>query len=577
MIEIITRKRARPQFLAYDLEWVPHTFELRLVGVFDGERYRHYTTIEDFISSELTAENSGRWFYAHSGGRHDFQFVLHGLLQGRYQVAGSTSGSSLNIAKVKRGEASWMFVDSLWLMRDSLRSIGKWLGMTKGNPNESVEWYRDAPLSELIEYNEQDCRILYLGIETFESIIYELGGELRKTQASCAMNLFRRRFLRDEITTNGHINTWSREAYIASRVEVLARSCDDARYYDINSSFPYAMTSTMPGSFTGSSTKLPALDGVPFLADCEIEVPDCQLPPLPIRLDGRVFFPTGRWRGRFSNADLQALISVGGEIAKVHDAITFEPRDDLAGYVHELYARRQKASGFLKVAYKYLLNSLYGKFGESDIKVETLINPETEQPGWLMVRPGIYLAPKIASVPHMHVPISVHVTSIARKNLYDYMIASGGDVHYCDTDGFSTTGQYPDSSELGGLKLEKLIKRGRFVQPKVYALTGTDADGKPLSTPGDPESDGTLVRAKGFSRMTLSKFERLASGEEIECVRMVSIRENIRSGDMTPKEIVIGKQIRKSSVTKRKFETDGKSSRPWTVNELQNFQRKGKL
>ena len=59
----------------YDLEWLPETMALRVVGVYDEDKgYRSYTDaaglspMERFLNAELSAENSGRMFYAHAGG-----------------------------------------------------------------------------------------------------------------------------------------------------------------------------------------------------------------------------------------------------------------------------------------------------------------------------------------------------------------------------------------------------------------------------------------------------------------------------------------------------------------------------
>lgn len=583
MITTICGQRKRPDFLVYDLEWVPtfrsdgsrnaNAMQLRMCGVYDGERYRWYTTIDAFIQGELTHKNRGKWFYAHAGGLADFQFVIHRLQALGYSVQGSTSGSSVIISHVSRlvkrvdkngnvkwipGKDRWHFVDSYWLIRDSLRNIGKWAGVGgKGNEHESVDYYADAPILELRDYNERDCLILYNGIKLFESVLYELGGQLCMTQASCAMNLFRRRFLSEDIETNMQVNEITRQAYFASRVEVFATECDEAYYYDVNSSFPYAMTFPVPGELKGSFRGRPKGDPEDlWMADVEVEVPDSYLPPLPVRAGGRLFFPTGKWRGWYSNVDIQVLLKSGGRINRMYESMTFKPNTDLRDYSLTLYDLRKKSEGVIKVVCKYLMNSLYGKFAESDLKSELIVNPAQVDKAWTMTTPGVFVHEKVVAVPHMHVPIAVHVTAVARRTLYDYMGLSS-ELHYCDTDGFSTTQLYRDGNELGQIKLEKHIRKGRFLQAKVYDLDGTDADGKELR----------VIKAKGFSRMTLDKFEKLLNYEEIEYTRMARIKENARRGDFTPRETVLRKGIRRDAISKRVFYPDGQS-RPWDIDEL---------
>lgn len=573
MITRLTNERERPELLVYDLEWVPGSMELRIVGVFDGQGYRYYRTVAEFIAGELTYRNRGKWFYAHAGGMADFQFLLPELHRQGYFVQGAISGSSVITARITKGTWSskrqcmipgrnvWHFVDSFWLLRDSLRAIGGWLGagFEKGNVEQSIDWYRTASFEELRDYNEQDCRILYAGIKLFEQTFYELGGQLKKTQASCAMDLFRRRFLTRDVRTHDAVNTYAREAYYASRVEVFSHYTEDARYYDINSSFPFAMTAELPGEFNGSVTgRLPTKPG-PYLADVEVEVPDIWLPPLPKRYGHRLFFPTGRWRGLYSGVDVELLERAGGRILKVHRSLMFQPFHDLKGYVDEIYALRKESTGFPKQVYKLALNSLYGKFGESEVKTQLMFNPPEIDPKWGPgPMPGIYLYDQIADIPHMHTPLAVYVTAIARRRLYDFM-AEAGSAHYCDTDGFSTFAQFVDNKELGGLKLEKNIEKAWFIQPKMYGMV---VGGK------------FEAKAKGFSLGKLGEqqlreqFELLRSGGKIPVRRMARVSENIRRGDLSPREVTYLKGVSLNSIKKRQTLDNGVDTRPWTVGEL---------
>lgn len=596
MITAITKPRDFRQFLTYDLEWVPGTLEVRLVGVYDGKRYRHYRSVHEFVMNELTSKNRGKWFYAHAGGLADFQFLLEYLTdQGGfeydsdgnlvkqsghgYTVEGSFSGSSAIIVHVTKGKNVWHFIDSYWLMRDKLRNIGKWVGIEKGNTDECPIFYENAPLTELLHYNYLDCLILWKAVDLFESILIELGGMLKMTQASCAMELFRRRFLKKDIHTSSSVNEISREAYFASRVEVFMREAFDSYYYDVNSSFPFSMTHTVPGELIGSfSKRLPDSDN-PYLAECTVEVPDMYMPPLPVRHRGRLFFPTGTWKGWYSNIDIELLERVGGRIAQVHESMEFEKCDDLKDYAETLYGLRKNSEGFPKLAYKYLLNSLYGKFAESSEKSGFVINPMEVKEGWNMLFPGAFLYEQTVSIPHMHVPMSVHITSIARRTLYDYM-AESSQVHYCDTDGFSSKNQIHRNvgNELGQIKLEKTLRRGLFVQAKVYMLDGTTVDGKELLQRktekcsycgGSHDESVEGVKAKGFSRMSPEKFEALLEDRDVEYTRMKRIKENLRLGVLKPREDIIRKRLR-HPVAKRSFFKNGQS-RPWTYEELEEL------
>ena len=331
-------------------------YDQQKVGELDGdegeatriERYQSFGTVRDLLDFMLTRETRGMWFFAHAGGLADMQFVLDELLDeikqqkavstttvGKngeknveyksdiWQIKASFSGSSAIIVHVIKGKNAWHFIDSYWLLRDKLASIGKAIGVHKGDSPEAKAWmserfgreitdfeelsqsekvifYRDVPMPILVGYNRTDCEILWKAISHFEAEIFELGGQLQQTIASTAMTHFRRKYLQRDIFTSERLNEIAQESYFASRVEVISRNVDDFLMYDINSSFPYAMTFPLPANLVGFQTTLPdeQSDSCLYLANATIEVPDMHLPPLPLRKEGRVFFPTGRWRRR---------------------------------------------------------------------------------------------------------------------------------------------------------------------------------------------------------------------------------------------------------------------------------------
>lgn len=573
MLTQLTGHRKVRRFLVYDLEWIPGTYQLRLIGVYDGREYRSYTSIRSFIENEMVSHNRGKWFYAHFGGGADIQFVLEHLIgRNQYTIEGSFSGSSLIIAHVRRGKNVWHFVDSYWLLRESLAKIGKWIGLEKGasvaaygkpfdelTEGERKRWYTECSIEELRDYNERDCVLLWQAIDTMENAILQLGGQLQMTLASTAMHLFRRSYLKKDITTANAINRIAKVAYFASRVEVFEREVTDAFYYDVNSSFPYAMTFQAPADACRALSRIPDNAGI-YMAEATVTVPDMYLPPLATRHTGRVFFPTGTWRSWFMSTDLELLERVGGRIERVYECILFEPFDDLAAYAKSLYEKRRVSTDdFERVAYKLLLNSLYGKFAESTLKTGLRINPlSTTCPHTPphpnnacieMLMPGVFLVEDEVKVEHAHVPISAHITAIARRTLYDYLQGSRP-FHYCDTDGFCTKrGDLHTSDELGKIKLERSVGEGYFIGPKLYRI-----DDK--------------VKAKGFSRMSVDKFLRLRDSEEIEIERMARVKELYRGGQTRPADLLIKKRLRHKLLTKRFQYKDG-STRPWEIGEIQ--------
>lgn len=612
--------------ITYDLEWIPGSepekaralgfepMQLRLAGAYDPNRgYRWYDSIGAFIDRELVPSTSGCWFYAHAGGLADLQFVFEHIVEERpheFEISAAFSGSSAIIVKFKKGKHSWTFVDSLWLMRVPLRKIAAWIGEEKGGAEGSTETFY-APLSELRDYNERDCVILYKAIKNFEDVVLQLGGELQKTVAGTAMNLFRQVYLENPIHIDDTINRVSRAAYVASRVEVIRKSVQEATYYDINSSFPYAMTQPVPGSVIGRYKRLPS--SRLYIARVDLEVPEQFIPPLPFRThDDRVYFPTGRWQTWLSKPDVELLEECGGKLLKVHDVVTFEAIDDLSAYAEDIYHRRKSTGdeGYKQVL-KILLNSLYGKFAEASRKSRIMINPgarffdkplaedEPDGIGRRYMQPGVWELVEDKTVPHAHVPISMHITAVARANLTRYM-REASDCYYCDTDGFAVppTDVLPTSNELGGLKLEKHIRQAHFEAPKLYAMqldtTPEQAELSAMLERADDQrapalleslaklekSDRSwLVKAKGFSRvrdpnsetgsrkLSYADFCDLLEGRELPIEAMSRIRGNLAKGRTDPHDYVMKKRYRGRIRPKRCEEPDG-STRPWRVDEL---------
>jgi len=551
-----------------------------MVGVYDNERgYRWYPTVAAFLVNELTSESRGKWFYAHAGGLADLQFVFHEIIGGRgYKIDGRFSGSSCIIAKIKKGKNCWTFIDSLWLMRESLDEIGKWIGIEKGEAErrateeDAREFYANCSMDDLIRYNERDCVLLHQAIDAMQETLHEYGGQLQMTLASSAMNLFRRKYLSRDIETSGFVNDIIRESYYASRVEVFCRYVDEAFYHDINSSFPFAMTSPCPGEFIGTSDDIP--DYGIYFADVDIEVPESYLPTTPKRVAGRIFFPVGRWRSWLSGIDIELLLNEEGKIHRVHEVFQFAPFTDLADYARDIYQQRKKEKdGFKKVALKLLMNTLYGKFAECSFKSCLMIDPDPSQIDYEkdeMVLPGIWLKEKEVPIPHMHVPIASHITAIARRNLYTPMSICN-QVNYCDTDGFSSDQRFSISNELGGLKLEKKEQDSTYLACKLYWQQGEvlNKEGEWVDIASESKSEG--VKAKGFSRPSINRFKALMEGREIEAVRMRRIKELLRRGDSTPVEEVIRKSINLADMLPKRFTYPDGHTRPWHVKELEGL------
>ncbi|PNX45467.1 MAG: hypothetical protein BV456_13555, partial [Thermoplasmata archaeon M8B2D] len=470
------------RFEVYDFEWIPRSLKMRLCGRYGPQGYKYYFSVDDFLDDVLTYSNRGKWFFAHAGGLADIQFVFEKLLQKpEYTVEASFSGSSAIIVKVKRSNRIWCFCDSYWLFRDSLANIGKAMGLDKSGPSleismseeETRKWYESVPLEILIPYNERDCEILYRAIYAFQELLLQEGGVLQKTIASCGMTLFRRQFLKNSIRTNEGLNNISRGAYHASRVEVISHRCVNAKYFDINSSFPFSMTKPQPGDLVQSHVGLPDRlinnSNRSYLVKANITVPDCHIAPIPYRdqRTNRLFFPNGTWTAWFTDVDFEILLKEDYRINMIFESKEFEVFNDLADYALTIYNKRKSTDDhFMRILYKYLMNAVYGKLAERSEKKKMWLNPDKETLIRLdekyggfencYVRGGAFIEDIYLPLQHVHVPISARITALSRELIYDLLTESTNS-YYCDTDGFATDDDFPTGNELGELKMEKDI------------------------------------------------------------------------------------------------------------------------
>lgn len=575
MIKTLTSKRKRKLISTYDFEWYKGEREaaedgkyrrrprLRLCGFYDERGYWCTETIEDFATRVLVPENCGRRLYAHFGGASDMVFLLKELAKDKsLSMRGLFSSSSCIYLRVERGTLAWEFLDSFWTMRASLKDVGEWTG----NPKLECDT-ETAPLAELIDYNEQDCKVLWDALQGFQDIVWDAGGELCATGASTSLNIYLRKYHKKPIQNSPAIDAFMRPGYVASRVEVIREKCRQANYYDINSSFPYSMTFPLPGSLISWGDRIPKRHNALWAAECDVTVPeDSYFPPIPYKTGGRVFFPVGSFRTTITSED---MLCGGFTVDKVHQCLTFDDHTDLAEFAEHMYSLRQRG-GFEGRVFKIIVNSAYGKFAEREEKRVLLINPERRDVATQeMVSPGIYIGAETVEIPHAHVPFSAFTTARSRRFLYEYGQESlrHGKLYYLDTDALTCDHIFKESKALGGLKLEGKVTEGRFFAPKLYAYMGEDGE--------------AVVKAKGFSRkvseggekkdtrLTYEDFISLVNGEKLRIERMLRIRELVRRDgwDYEPETLEHDKTLRLTQISKRRGLPNGNTA-PWHIDDL---------
>lgn len=209
-------------------------------------------------------------------------------------------------------------------------------------------------------------------------------------------------------------------------------------------------------------------------------------------------FPVGTFRTVLATPELRRALSMG-HIRKVHRLALYEHAVLFSEYVlyfwnHRLEAKRQ-GDETLSWLLKLMLNSLYGKFGQSgrvyedrdltlddEIKSWVELDADTGEVHHYRQFGGlIQELSREGESRDSHPAIAAHVTSAGRSLLWSLMSTAGREnVYYCDTDslfvndeGLHRLRHHMDSGELGALKLEWSSDSVEIFGCKDYVVDGS--------------------------------------------------------------------------------------------------------
>ena len=546
-LDPLERKTDRqiPKYSVFDIEsnnWK----EFVVCGYYDGENYKDYGSILDFLLDITDKNGDDLTIFAHNGGSFDFNFVLECVIkqEGRkhFFIEGllprGASFLSVEIRRLhydekgKRTEGrKIVFRDSLALLPFSLKSLTTNFKTecAKGEWDHSLHKDRNDP--KLLEYLKADCVGLYQVLQTYFNweLVRECGVSF--TVASQALKVFRS-YLDERIMgcpTEGpeHKNPdkFVRQAYFGGRTEVFrpyfkAKPGEKISCFDINSLYPSVMRDfEYPTTFKRWEYKYnPKEFG---FWEATVEVPkDMYVPPLGtlIHIDmdtkevervadssqGKFIFPTGVFSGVWSSIELEYAKSIGVKILSTGKGAIFENGGYIfRHFIDELWDKRQKAEKDSVDSFicKLLLNSCYGRFGlnlERDQLVKDvgqdgisdLTAYEFETGEFVDGKPVVvrYVKEKQTIASFTNVAIAAWVTAHARIRMHKHYMRLKDRLYYTDTDSvfILDDGTEPTSKKLGEFKYEYSATEACFLLPKTYALAGItglqDVKGKVIET-----------------------------------------------------------------------------------------------
>lgn len=469
---------------------------------------RVFYNINSYLDWLFSKEFKGTHVWAHWGGHYDHRFIIAKVTKAGWSWSTIQSGNLLIIIKVRNPAGrEILFCESARLMPDSVENIGKTVKLPKLDVDRTR--IQDLTKEQVEEYCLRDCDIVLLGLQFLRGTITKVDGDFAYTLASISTRWVRRskvvnwmKFY-EKLEEGGYTystkqlesDVFCLPAYFGGRVEVFKSGLFKKKlyYYDITSSYPWSMTQDLPVYFKGFHPPpkdiLEALDHC-GISEATVFIPrdTIHLPILPIRHEGKLIFPEGHIKGRWTNVELLEMWKRGrdkGVKITIHGQARFKKHKFLKPFVDTFYGLRKVAKAnkddFQSYAYKILLNSLYGKLVENverkSILYGDMVTEAIDKYGPNHISstaiPGVYALESQTRGPFRHVAAGCYVTAYSRMRLLEGMEAcqrAGGKVYYCDTDSIVTDKLITDfnGSELGDFKLEDELSEAEFVGPKVY-------------------------------------------------------------------------------------------------------------
>ena len=437
-------------------------------------------------------------------------------------------------------------------------------------------------VNKLQNYCFNDSKILAKCFMQFSNLIFEsfkVDPLKTLTISALAFKIFRTSFYETAIIykSYGFLDYFIRKSYKGGIVNVYKPYLENGYHYDVNSLYPFIMkTCEMPvgkGIFEKINGGFDILDFFGFI-ECKVFCPqDVYIPFLCIQSKEGLISPTGFFEGVFFSEEIKYALSLNvGYSFEYKRGYRFEKAVLFKNYVEVLYQKRLNNKNTpLEKVIKFLLNSLYGRFGMNSLKNKTaLLNLDKQKNKELYVNALlnshfqevshinnvlIYKYNTVFSINelrdklkkkeisinkynellnsldsknhdlNMAVHISSAITAYARIYMHKFKNEYKDNLYYSDTDSLILNKELStnliSTTELGKFKLEGKIKRGFFIAPKLYYLV-TDTDNLIIKSKGiNPnlltEEDFSLLYSnKIIKKFFINNFTRNLTTFEIQ-------------------------------------------------------------
>ncbi len=439
--------------------------------------------------------------WAHNGGKFDFHYLLEFAEPGHIEIRNG------RITKMKIGRVT---------LRDSYPLIPIPLAAYKKTPIDYRKFERrrrDKNRDEITRYLIDDCRDLLDLLTGFRAVVGEkvftVGAAAFKSIKECGYKIE---------TGNERHDAIFRPYFFGGRCEVMMPGVTRGplEYVDINSAYPFAMLSQHPVGVTPADwverDDMPDTAG-PWFARIRAVSNGC----LPARgEDGILDYHHDNTPREYHATGWEVVAGIETGTLRVLEVVQcWEPvrTRDFSVYVKKHWKNRQTAKKtgdkVKEIAYKFLLNSGYGKWAQNPANFKKWKLTEFDEYGgddWVhqtdIGERSIWCAPASSGGNgYYNVAVAASITGYVRAMLWRAICASDG-VIYCDTDSMvCRRARVPRGDKLGEWKLVGKVKRAVIAGRKMYALS---------------MADGERITASKGVKLTGAQIERVANGEAVK-------------------------------------------------------------
>ncbi len=353
---------------------------------------------------EKVAKNKGVLnVYAHNMGGYDYWVISDRTNKNMHYLSDQPF-----IATYRKGKKDMVkFLDTYSLYKMSLKKIGEIIGMEKGETPETLKTGKKVKITqEMEEYMIQDAQICMKAIQYLKNKLEKEGIRLKrlytinqiaiqymlhKLKLSPKPYLFHNEDRNQMIFTKTPLNL--HEAYRGGRVEAFKTGYHEkVTYIDVNSLYPQSsMEITFPDLRTQQLIYYPLnvytqkdLLNQQGIARTLIKNETDDIGLLPIRTPEYAYYPkmNSTIMGTWTLNELRKAVTCGYKIIAIQWALLYEqaPENPYTTLIPEIYKKRLTNNQFNKYFYKSIMNNHLGKFGQTRIGQEIIIdNVETTE------------------------------------------------------------------------------------------------------------------------------------------------------------------------------------------------------